>query len=111
MAEVIRIQEIAQHVEQEVTIRGWLYYRTDKGRLQFLQVRDGTGIVQAVAFKKELAPEVFEQAQTVTQESSIVVTGTVHWPRHQYMLTVSHMRNPCGLCHNDRPRVFRIKQT
>ena len=77
MAEMIRIQEIAQHVEQEVTIRGWLYSRTDKGRLQFLQVRDGTGIVQAVAFKKELAPEVFEQAQTVTQESSIVVTGTV----------------------------------
>jgi len=77
MAAVIRIEEIAQHVGQEVTIRGWLYSSTDKGRLQFLQVRDGTGMVQAVAFKKEIAPEVFERAQGVTQESSIVVTGTV----------------------------------
>ena len=53
MATIIRIEEIAQHVGEQVTIRGWLYAKTDKGRLQFLQVRDGTGIVQAVAFKKE----------------------------------------------------------
>jgi asparaginyl-tRNA synthetase len=77
MANIIRIQEIAQYVGQEVTIRGWLYAKTDKGRLQFLQVRDGTGIVQAVAFKKELSAEAFEQAQNVTQESSLIVTGTV----------------------------------
>jgi len=77
MATGIRIEQIAQYVDQEVTIQGWLYSRTDKGRLQFLQVRDGTGIVQVVAFKKGLAPEVFDQAQSVTQESSIVVSGTV----------------------------------
>ena len=77
MAALIRIEQIAQYVGQEITIQGWLYSRTDKGRLQFLQVRDGTGIVQVVAFKRELEPEVFELAQTVTQESSIVVNGTV----------------------------------
>jgi asparaginyl-tRNA synthetase len=77
MATIIPIQEIAQYVGQQVIIRGWLYAKTDKGRLQFLQVRDGTGIVQAVAFKKEVTPEVFERAQQVTQESSIVITGTV----------------------------------
>jgi asparaginyl-tRNA synthetase len=77
MATIIRIEEIAGHVGEQVTIRGWLYAKTDKGRLQFLQVRDGTGIVQAVAFKKEVAPEVFERAQQATQESSIVITGTV----------------------------------
>jgi asparaginyl-tRNA synthetase len=77
MANIIHIDEIAQHVGQEVTVRGWLYAKTNKGRLQFLQVRDGTGVVQAVAFKKGLAPEVFERAQNVTQESSLVVTGTV----------------------------------
>ncbi|NLG49656.1 MAG: asparagine--tRNA ligase, partial [Chloroflexi bacterium] len=49
----------------------------DKGRLQFLQLRDGTGIIQAVAFKKELPPEVFEAAQTVTQESSVIATGMI----------------------------------
>lgn len=77
MATIIRIEDIAQYVGQEVTLRGWLYAKTDKGRLQFLQVRDGSGIVQAVAFKREVTPEVFERAQEVTQESSIVVTGTV----------------------------------
>jgi asparaginyl-tRNA synthetase len=77
MATIIHIEEIAQYVGQQVVIRGWLYAKTDKGRLQFLQVRDGTGIVQAVAFKKEVTPEVFERAQQVTQESSIVITGTV----------------------------------
>ena len=77
MATIIRIEEIAGHVGEQVTIRGWLYAKTDKGRLQFLQVRDGTGIVQAVALKKEVTPEVFERAQQATQESAIVITGTV----------------------------------
>jgi asparaginyl-tRNA synthetase len=77
MATSIRIEDIAQYVGQEVTIRGWLYAKTGKGRLQFLRVRDGTGIAQAVAFEREVAPEVFERVQEVTQESSIVVTGTV----------------------------------
>jgi asparaginyl-tRNA synthetase len=77
MADKIRIEEIAAHDGEEVTVQGWLFGRTDKGRLQFLQVRDGTGIVQAVAFKKELAPEVFETVRELTQESAIVITGTV----------------------------------
>jgi asparaginyl-tRNA synthetase len=77
MATIIRIEDIAQYVGHQVTIRGWLYAKTGKGRLQFLRVRDGTGIAQAVAFEREVAPEVFERVQEVTQESSIVVTGTV----------------------------------
>jgi asparaginyl-tRNA synthetase len=77
MADIIRIEEIAQYVGQEITIRGWLYAKTGKGRLQFLRVRDGTGVVQVVAFKKEVPPEVFELVREVTQESSIIVTGTV----------------------------------
>ncbi|MFN2229956.1 MAG: asparagine--tRNA ligase [Anaerolineae bacterium] len=77
MATIIRIEEIGQYVGQEVTVRGWLYAKTGKGRLQFLRVRDGSGIVQAVAFEREVAPEVFERVQEVTQESSIIVTGTV----------------------------------
>ena len=77
MAQVIRIQDIAQHVGEEVVIQGWLYHRTDKGRLQFLRVRDGTGFAQCVVFKKEVAPEVFQAARSLTQESSLIVTGTV----------------------------------
>ncbi len=77
MAEHIHIDQIADHVGKEVTIKGWLYAKTGKGRLQFLQVRDGTGILQSVVFKKEVTPEVFDAARQLTQESSLVVTGTV----------------------------------
>ena len=77
MTNVITIAELAEHVDEEVTIRGWLYNKTGKGKLQFLLVRDGTGIVQAVAFKKDLPEEVFERARELTQESSLTVTGIV----------------------------------
>jgi len=77
MPDAIRIQDISQHVGEKVTLQAWLYNRTDKGRLQFLQVRDGTGFAQCVVFKKEVSPEVFEAATSLTQESSLVVTGTV----------------------------------
>jgi asparaginyl-tRNA synthetase len=77
VATLIQVCDIARYDGQEVTIRGWLYNRTDKGRLQFLLVRDGTGIVQCVAFKKELPVEVFETVSALTQESSVMVTGSV----------------------------------
>jgi len=77
LAEHVYIQDIAAHVGEEVTIKGWLYNSTDKGRLQFLLVRDGTGLIQGVVFEKDVASGVFEAARTVTQESSIIVTGTV----------------------------------
>ncbi len=77
MATLIQLGDIAQYDGQEVTVRGWLYNRTDKGRLQFLLVRDGTGIAQCVVFKKEVTPEIFEQTQALTQESSVIVTGVV----------------------------------
>ena len=77
MADIISIANIAEHTGSEVTVRGWVYSRTDKGRLQFIQLRDGSGIVQCVAFKKELAREEFEIASTLTQESSVIITGEV----------------------------------
>jgi asparaginyl-tRNA synthetase len=77
LAKVISIAELAQHIDEEVTIRGWLYNKTGKGKLQFLLVRDGTGIVQAVAFQKDLPEEIFELARDLTQESSLTITGTV----------------------------------
>jgi asparaginyl-tRNA synthetase len=77
VATLIQISDIGQCVGQEVTVRGWLYNRTDKGRLQFLMVRDGTGIAQCVVFKKEVSAEIFELAQTLTQESSLILTGSV----------------------------------
>lgn len=77
MATPIRIGDIAKYEGQEVTVHGWVYNRTDKGRLQFIQLRDGEGIVQCVAFKKELSEAEFEIASKVTQESSVIITGSV----------------------------------
>ena len=77
MAEHVRIEQLADHIGTTVAIKGWLYAKTGKGRLQFLQVRDGTGIVQCVVFKKEVSQEVFETARMLTQESSVIVTGEV----------------------------------
>ena len=48
---IIRINDIADYEGEEVTIRGWVYKRTGKGKLAFLLVRDGSGFAQCVAFK------------------------------------------------------------
>lgn len=77
MTPVISIQNIGQYEGQDVTLRGWVYNRVDKGRLQFIQLRDGSGMAQCVAFKKEMAESEFEIAGKLTQESSIIVTGSV----------------------------------
>ncbi|MXY93159.1 MAG: asparagine--tRNA ligase [Caldilineaceae bacterium SB0670_bin_27] len=68
---------MSAHVGEAVTLEGWLYTKTGKGRLQFLQVRDGGGICQAVVFKGNVSEEAFELARALTQESSLRVTGTV----------------------------------
>jgi len=73
----VYIEHIADCVGQEVTIKGWVYRKTDKGRLQFLLVRDGTGIIQCVAFERDISPEAFAAAEAATQESSIIINGVV----------------------------------
>src|SRR5512138_1235171 len=77
MAEQISVSQISKFVGQEVTIKGWVYNRTDKGKLCFLLVRDGTGFVQCVAFKGDLDPEGFDRVMRLPQESSVIITGPV----------------------------------
>jgi asparaginyl-tRNA synthetase len=77
MAPIIQVDQIAEYVGQEVTIQGWVYNRTDKGKLVFLLVRDGYGFVQCVAFKGDLEPELFDHLLRLPQESSVVITGMV----------------------------------
>jgi asparaginyl-tRNA synthetase len=77
LATLIQINDIANYTGQDVTVRGWVYNRTDKGRLQFILVRDGYGMAQCVAFKKDMDETEFETASKLTQESSVIVTGTV----------------------------------
>src|SRR4030043_73904 len=77
MAPIIRVDKIADYVSQEVTIQGWVYNRTDKGKLVFLLVRDGYGFVQCVAFKRDLEPNLFDRLTRLPQESSVIITGIV----------------------------------
>ncbi len=70
------IEQLKDHVGEEVTLKGWLYNSRSSGKLVFMQLRDGTGIVQCVVFKGN-NEEIFEKAKGLGQESSIVVTGTV----------------------------------
>jgi asparaginyl-tRNA synthetase len=77
MAHVIRVERIADYIGQDVTVQGWVYNRTDKGKLVFLLVRDGYGFVQCVAFKGDLEAELFDQLTRLPQESSVIVTGVV----------------------------------
>ncbi len=71
------IEDIGKHVGEEVTVRGWLHNKRSSGKLRFLIVRDGTGYIQAVVFKKTVPEETFQTATDLTHESSFTVTGTV----------------------------------
>jgi asparaginyl-tRNA synthetase len=73
----VHIADIAQHEGKEVTLHGWLHGRRSSGKLHFLQVRDGTGVIQCVVFKGNVAPEVFLEADHLPQETSLSVTGLV----------------------------------
>src|SRR5215213_5831295 len=70
------INQLKDHIGQEVTLKGWLYNTRSSGKLVFLQLRDGTGIVQCVVFKGN-DEAVFEKAKSLGQESSLIVHGTV----------------------------------
>ncbi len=71
------VSDISKHVGREVCIQGWVYNRTDKGKLCFLLVRDGTGFIQCVAFKGDLDAKLFDQIMRLPQESSVKITGVV----------------------------------
>ena len=71
------IRHLDQYVDQEVTLQGWLEGKRSSGKIAFLQVRDGSGVVQAVAVKKQVSEEAWEEISRATQESTIEVTGTV----------------------------------
>jgi asparaginyl-tRNA synthetase len=73
----VRIKELPLHAGQKVTISGWLYNKRTSGKLQFPIIRDGSGYLQCVVFKKEVSEEVWNNVEQVTQESSVSVTGTV----------------------------------
>jgi len=73
----VYIEEIRKHVGKEVTIRGWLHGKRSSGKIHFLQVRDGTGMIQAVVSKADVSGEIFSLSDGLMRESSLVVRGRV----------------------------------
>jgi asparaginyl-tRNA synthetase len=71
------ISRLSEHVDQTVTVTGWLYNRRSSKNVHFLEVRDGSGIVQAVVGAKDVSPEVFAAVDKLAQETSLSVTGIV----------------------------------
>jgi asparaginyl-tRNA synthetase len=71
------INKIGEHVGQNVTIKGWLHNRRSSGKIHFLVVRDGTGFLQVVMGKRDVDEATFQKADHLSQESAIIITGTV----------------------------------
>ena len=73
----VYIEDSGAHEGEEVTIKGWLHTRRSSGKIHFLQVRDGSGIIQAVMSKAAVGDEAFQRAGHLSLESAIIVTTAV----------------------------------
>jgi len=71
------ISHVGERTGQTATVEGWLYNRRSSGKIQFLIVRDGTGYIQCVVARAEVAPEVWAEAEKAAQESSLRVSGEI----------------------------------
>lgn len=72
-----RISELAQHVGSTITVKGWVTHLRSSGKVAFIVMRDGTGILQSVVVKSQVTPDVWELFGQLTQEACIAVTGEV----------------------------------
>jgi len=75
MRKKVYVKDLHLHEDKEVTLQGWLYNKRSSGKLWFLLVRDGTGIVQCVVSKADVPEETFQWCEKLTQESSLTVVG------------------------------------
>ncbi len=73
----VRVGRLGEHLGETVEIAGWVYRLRSKGKIHFLLVRDGSGIVQAVGVKNQLGPELFDLVGGLTQETSLYLRGSV----------------------------------
>jgi len=77
LMQVVYVANVGAYEGTEVSLRGWVYNKRSSGKLQFILLRDGTGVIQCVAFKGNFSPVQFEMLDKLTQESSIEINGKV----------------------------------
>ena len=75
------INETRNYIGKEVTIKGWVYNSRSSGKILFILLRDGTGFIQCVMVKNEVEEETFAKAKALTQETSVIVRGTIREDR------------------------------
>lgn len=73
----ILIKDLSAHIGEEVALKGWLFNKRSSGKIRFVILRDGSGLLQCIYFKGNVTEEVFELADKLGQESAIEVTGKV----------------------------------
>jgi asparaginyl-tRNA synthetase len=71
------IEDLQHHIGESLTLHGWLYNKRSSGKIRFLVMRDGSGLVQGVVVKAAVSEDVFNRFDQLTQESSFSMTGTV----------------------------------
>ena len=72
-----RIDELSKFTGQTVTVRGWVTHLRSSGKVAFIVMRDGSGILQCVLVKKQLSEEDWARFAELTLETSVAVTGEV----------------------------------
>jgi len=75
--ENIYLSNIADYENQEATFNGWVYNTRSVGKIWFLILRDGTGMTQCVVTRDDTPNDIFCLEKSLTQESSVSVTGVV----------------------------------
>ena len=73
----VTVRRLRGRVGETVTLRGWVSGKRSSGKIAFVQFRDGTGTVQAVAAKNDVSAEAWADLERATQESTVTLTGTV----------------------------------
>ncbi len=75
--DTVFISDIEKFVNQDVILKGWIYNFRSSGKLMFLEFRDGTGFIQCVVSKNDVAEKVWLDCQRLTMESSVIIQGKV----------------------------------
>ena len=90
----VYIEDIGRHEGEDVTIKGWLHTRRSSGKIHFLILRDGSGFIQGVMSKAAVGDEMFTAADHLSQETSVIVTGTARADKRApsgYEIDVKHL--------------------
>ncbi|MFH1535163.1 MAG: asparagine--tRNA ligase, partial [Patescibacteria group bacterium] len=76
--EKVTIKEVSKHLGQDIQLQSWVFNFRSSGKIFFLQLRDGTGRLQAVISKNDVSEDVWKVCEEITMESSVIVTGVVN---------------------------------